>query len=235
MRSSFATSFRQLQRLLRDHRKAIAVLLAVIGYLFYVFGDLAHDVWHEESFTWDQAILVWVHSGASPMADAWMLWISGTGYVLAIVGAPLVAIVFLIARWRLRDACFVVTAALGASGLVAVLKIALHRPRPIPWMALAPEHSFSFPSGHAMITLTVALALMLVAWPSRWHWFFLLAGVPFALIVGFSRVYLGVHYPSDILAGWTAAVAWTLGLRVIVYRGMRVERPSSVFHPEGFT
>ena len=235
MRFSLRGTLRQLQRLLRVHRKALAILFAGIGAPLYAFGHLAEDVWHEESFPWDQLILVRVHSGASPVADAWMLWVSGTGYLLAIVAAPLVAVVLLIARRRLRDAFFLATAALGASGLVVALKIALHRQRPNLWMSLAPEQSFSFPSGHAMITLTVALAVMLVAWQSRSRRLFLLAGVTFTLLVGFSRVYLGVHYPSDILAGWTAAVAWTFGLRAIVYRGTRPERPPSTSSPHGFT
>ena len=93
------------------------------------------------------------------------------------------------------------------------------RARPAFWLSLAPETSYSFPSGHAMASMTLATVLVLLAWRSRWRWPVLVAAPGFALAVAASRVYLGVHYPSDILAGWTAAIAWTAGVYVVVFRG----------------
>ena len=78
------------------------------------------------------------------------------------------------------------------------------------WLALAPETTFSFPSGHAMGSMTLATVLVLLAWRTRWRWWVALPMLGFVLMVGLSRVYLGVHYPSDILAGWAAAAAWTV-------------------------
>lgn len=218
MRLSASHLLRQLGRLLRVHRRALVILLVGIGAPLYAFGHLAEDVWKGEPFPWDRPILERVHSVASPAADAWMLWLSGAGYVLAAILVPIAATGFLLVRRRLRDAFFLATAVLGASGLVLALKVALRRVRPDLWISLAPEESYSFPSGHAMTSLTVATALVLVARSPRSSGLLLVFSIPYALSIGFSRVYLGVHFPSDILAGWTAAIAWTIALWAIVTR-----------------
>ena len=93
------------------------------------------------------------------------------------------------------------------------------RARPDLWLSLAPETTFSFPSGHAMGSMTLAAVVTALAWNTRWRWPACLAAIAFALLVGMSRVYLGVHFPSDILAGWSAALAWTAGVYAVVFRG----------------
>jgi membrane-associated phospholipid phosphatase len=71
----------------------------------------------------------------------------------------------------------------------------------------------SFPSGHALGSSTFAAALALVAWGQpRWRWRALILAISFAIAVGISRLYLGVHYPADVLAGWCLALAWTAAM-----------------------
>jgi undecaprenyl-diphosphatase len=84
------------------------------------------------------------------------------------------------------------------------------RERPSLWESIAPETSFSFPSGHAMGSMTLTWVCILLAWWTPWRWPVAIGLLGFSLLVGLSRVYLGVHYPSDILAGWTAASVWTV-------------------------
>ena len=70
----------------------------------------------------------------------------------------------------------------------------------------------------ALALATLATALILLTWRTRWHWPALVLLPAFALTVGVARIYLGVHYPSDILAGWTAASVWTVGCFFLVFR-----------------
>ena len=102
--------------------------------------------------------------------------------------------------------------------LTQVIKPLVARPRPALWASIRPEHTLSFPSGHAMDTAALALALVCLCWGSRRRgWVVVLAPV-FSLAVGWARVYLGVHNPSDVLAGWAAAVAWVAAVQLVAGR-----------------
>lgn len=92
----------------------------------------------------------------------------------------------------------------------------LHRVRPHLWESPAPEFDYGFPSGHAMSSMTLVAVLVILTWGSRWRWWVLAAGTIFVLVIGWTRLYLGVHYPSDILAGWMASIAWAVGVSWVI-------------------
>jgi membrane-associated phospholipid phosphatase len=79
-------------------------------------------------------------------------------------------------------------------------------------------HNDSFPSGHAVGSMAVVATLVVLVWPTRHRWPVVVAGGVFAAAVGASRVYLGFHFPSDVLAGWSWAVAWTAAMWLFVLR-----------------
>jgi len=106
------------------------------------------------------------------------------------------------------------------------------RDRPSLWESVSPETTFSFPSGHAMGSMTLAMVAILLAWPTRWRWPVLLAAGVFALLVAASRIYLGVHYPSDILGGWMAEMAWVTGIHLVLFRGKRRMAPAKPRLPQ---
>jgi len=103
------------------------------------------------------------------------------------------------------------------AALNLLAKLLFQRHRPMLWPQRPPETDFGFPSGHAMVTLAVVVTLVVLICPTRWRWVALLVGASFAFLVGVSRLYLGVHDPSDIIAGWWAALVWVCGIRVIVF------------------
>ena len=122
------------------------------------------------------------------------------GYRGGVIPADILLIIVLIVRHRRRDTVF---AAIAIGGSVLLNVIAKHhygRARPSLWESLAPETTFSFPSGHAMGSMTLAAVLVLLAWNTRWRWTVAVVSAAFVLAVGWSRLYLGVHYPSDVLA-----------------------------------
>jgi membrane-associated phospholipid phosphatase len=89
-------------------------------------------------------------------------------------------------------------------------KLFFHRVRPHFWELFFPLPSdYSFPSGHALFSLTFVLMLVVLTWESRWRWWVVLTGGLFVIAIAWTRLYLGVHYPSDILGGWSLAIAWT--------------------------
>lgn len=108
----------------------------------------------------------------------------------------------------------------GERGLNLAGKYFFARPRPHLFPQLAPEHDFSFPSGHTMASLALVLGLFwLLEGDPKASRLALLLGLPWALGVALSRLYLQVHYPSDVLAGWALTLAWFFGLRLILGRG----------------
>ena len=127
----------------------------------------------------------------------------------------------LVWRKRWREASFVAICFAGSALLNLGSKRFFQRDRPSLWESIAPESTFSFPSGHAMGSMTLAAVAVLLAWRTRWRWPVALAAVAFVLLVGLSRLYLGVHYPSDVVAGWAAGLAWVAGAYLVLFRARR--------------
>lgn len=111
---------------------------------------------------------------------------------------------------------------LGGTALSAGLKLVFDRPRPDLVAHLAEIHTASFPSGHAMLSavvyLTLAGLLARVQVRRDLRRFVLAVGIALAALVGASRVYLGVHWPTDVIAGWCLGAAWALLCRALVDR-----------------
>jgi undecaprenyl-diphosphatase len=124
---------------------------------------------------------------------------------------PLAFVIFLalLVVRRRGNALFFAVAMGGTGALNQGAKLFFRRTRPDLWLSPAPEHTYSFPSGHAMGSMALVAALAVLAWPTRWRWWAIVLGSTFTLLVGFSRLYLGVHYPSDIAAG--AALGTVMG------------------------
>jgi len=132
----------------------------------------------------------------------------GGDWGVALPTAAVIVVVLVVCRRRLREALFVLVVMTGTGVLQLVTKLAFERPRPAVFEPLVAVSSSSYPSGHAMASAGLALVVAVIAWPARRRMAAIAGGAAFALLVGASRMYLGVHYPSDIAAGWLLAVAW---------------------------
>jgi undecaprenyl-diphosphatase len=141
------------------------------------------------------------------------------------------AVTIILAGLNRRGAAlrFAITMA-GAGVLDTVLKLAFHRPRPAPFFDTPLPHSYSFPSGHALLSLCLwgSLAALLTTRSRSLRVRFAVWTLAVALIgpIGFSRIYLGVHYPSDVLAGYAAGLVWV----TIVAWGERMLRRARAAH-----
>ena|SRR5437899_1315395 len=198
-------------------------LAAAIGSLF-LFGWIANEMREGDTLKFDLAVRGWVHQFASAGMTRAMNWISLLGYDVLIVELIAALGIFLFLRWRKAAAWLAISMA-GALALDLALKYAFHRPRPQPFFGTAP-HSFSFPSGHALCSFVFyAVVAGLIAARTRSLLLRVAVGVMAAVLVaaiGLSRIYLGVHYPSDVVAGYLAAAVWVATLLALDrWRGNR--------------
>lgn len=195
------------------------LLLAFIGVLLplWAFGELAEDLRAGEVFFFDAPLLQFAHSLAADGWNTFFVRVSALGYLQGVAPADAVLVLALAFLRRLREGLFAGIAIAGSALLNLGVKQLFARERPSLWESIAPESSFSFPSGHAMGSMTLACVLVLLAWHTRWRWPVLAAATLFVALVGLSRVYLGVHFPSDILAGWAAAITWCAVTYLLVF------------------
>jgi membrane-associated phospholipid phosphatase len=203
---------------LRRHAWTLLLLFAGLLLPLWGFAELAEDVREGEPFEFDEPLLLLAHAMARDGFDRAFLLASKLGYEWGVVPVDIALVVVLALLRRYRESLFVALATGGSALLNIATKQFFSRDRPSLWESIAPETSFSFPSGHAMGSMTLSMVFILLAWPTRWRWPTLVAMTVFVTMVGLSRVYLGVHYPSDILAGWTAAMAWVAGVYLMVFR-----------------
>lgn len=210
---------REAQGFLRRHGWRLGLLFAFVLLPLWGFAALADEVREAEAFPFDEPILLLAQDLARDGLDRTFLLASELGYAWGVVPGDILLVLALAWRRRFRESVFA-AAALGGSALLNLsAKQFFARERPTLWESISPEDTFSFPSGHAMGSMTLAVVLVLLAWPTRWRWPVLAAMAVFVPMVGLSRVYLGVHYPSDILAGWAAACAWAVGCYGLAFRG----------------
>jgi undecaprenyl-diphosphatase len=199
------------------HRGMLLLLLVGIFAPLYIFGELAEDIWRNEGgFTWDIPILLAIHSTAHPQLDRFAELLTKTGVFWGVFPVAIGLTLFLLIRRRWHQAAFFLMALLGSAVINRTAKVLLHRVRPQLWTSPAPEFDYGFPSGHAMSSMTLVAALVILSWKSRWRWVALIVGGLYVLAIGWTRMYLGVHYPSDILAGWMASIAWTVGVSLLI-------------------
>ncbi len=209
---------RFIASLLREHGGRLVLLFLCLLAPLWVFVELADEVHELEVFYFDDPLLWRAHAMAGPALDRFFIFISAIGYQWGVVPVDIALTLGLLIARRWREATFAGVSFGGSALLNMATKQFFQRGRPTLWESIAPEHTFSFPSGHAMGSATLAMVVVLLCWHTRWRWLAVVLAGSFALLVGVSRIYLGVHYPSDILGGFAAGIAWVSGVYLLLFR-----------------
>lgn len=210
-----ASFWQRLRYALRVHKMLLLALLAGLVLPWVVFVNVAEDIWESGGFIGDKQILELLHAHATPGLDKLALALTAAGDPLP-MGVLAALITVGLAGWGTRQKAWFFGLSVGGAMLLNLLvKLVFARPRPALWLSLKPAFYYSFPSGHAMGAAALAAALGFLLWRRPGRWLAWVLGPLFALGVGWSRMYLGVHYPSDVLAGWTGSVGWVAGLHVL--------------------
>ena len=196
------------------------VLLGMVISLF-LFIELAESVGEGQTHSVDNNILMMFRDNGNPskpigperlqyvVRDITAL---GSSTLLTLI--TLFVVIYLWLRKEKASIFYVLSAAIGGGVLVQILKVMFARPRPELVSHLASEITMSFPSGHsamsAVVYLSLAVLLSRIEKSRKTRLFFISSAIIISFLVGLSRLYLGVHYPTDVLAGWMIGLFWAL-------------------------
>jgi undecaprenyl-diphosphatase len=204
----------------------LAVLVAVAAGAVYLFVALVDEVLEGESRAFDEWILLALRSPGDPGDPIGPWWVKTIFVDITALGGntvvtlmTLAVLGYLVIGGKRAAALLVLVSVAGGVALSSALKIGFDRPRPDLVAHLVDVHTLSFPSGHAMVSavayLTLGALLAQTQVRKGLTAYVITVAVVLTLLIGVSRVYLGVHWPTDVVAGWCAGAAWAIGCWVI--------------------
>lgn len=204
---------------LTEIKLLLIFLSVVVGLLIFI--SIANEVAEGETQNFDNSILKSIRepdNTSQPIFPSWvttmMRDITSLGSGTVIVLFTFITIGYLLLQKNFRWLWIILIATIGGALLVWGLKEFIGRTRPTVVTHLIEEKSFSFPSGHSMMSAIVYLtqsALLAKIEKSRKTKIYIISvALVLTFLIGISRIYLGVHYPTDVLAGWVAGISWAL-------------------------
>jgi membrane-associated phospholipid phosphatase len=198
--------------------------LLVLTVAAWVFGAVAEDV-AEGDTRLDTRLADWLHDHASPGWTTFFEAVTFLGNVPTLGAVALASAVVLASKRRIAELQLLLLAAVGTQILTLGLKLGFERKRPFFPDPLATESSYSFPSGHASVSLAVygTLGFILARHLAdrRAQIGSLAAATVLVGLIGFSRLYLGVHFLSDVIAGFSVGLAWVALCAVLLHLRVR--------------
>lgn len=218
-----------IERIKRIARTERGTLIAIGAALFLVgcFVVLASEVAESETAAIDHALLRAMRgSGGRALGPHWLqsalVNLSALGSVAVTTLIVVLSSAFLILTRRVRYAALLIACGIGAAFVIVMLKDYVGRERPTLVVALDTVRGLSFPSGHSLIASAIypMLGILLAAnlEERRLKIFVFATAAVLALLIGFTRVYLGVHYPSDVLGGWMLGLSWAIVCGLVCHR-----------------
>ncbi len=211
------------------HELATLLVLGLVVCAAWLFVEVADEVIEGDTDAYDRAILLAMRNPSDPADPIGPLWLeeamrdmTALGGVAVLILLTLAVAGFLFLDRRPHTALLVLASVVSGIAMSLLLKEGFDRPRPdlVPHGSIV--YTSSFPSGHSMMAAVVYVTLGVLVMPtlSRRTLKVYVLGLALGttVLVGISRVYLGVHWPSDVLAGWTAGVGWALLCRLLANR-----------------
>jgi membrane-associated phospholipid phosphatase len=200
--------------------RPLASLITTIGtvglisclLIIYLLAQITDEVLEREAFAFDRTVLLGIHQFANPTLDRLMLNITNLGNPHPVVAIVVISLAILLWRRYYQEAKIFVIDCLGGVILSYGLKLVFSKPRPNLWQSAIEETSFSYPSGHALgsTILYGFLAYILATRYPRLAFLIYAGAVLIIGAIGLSRLYLGVHWPTDIIAGYSIGFLWVM-------------------------
>lgn len=194
-------------------RRNTLYAFAIFIFFCFVFGKFADELIKEELYKFDSSIINWMQSFISSKLTTFMKAFTFFGSYIGVILISLITIILMIFFHKYWEALFLAIAVLGSSLFNLLLKWIFQRERPSS-NQLIDVTGLSFPSGHAMVSIVLFGMLtyfLLLFYKSNWAK--IITALFFTVVIlciGVSRIYLGVHYPSDVIAGFSAGGAWLI-------------------------
>ncbi|RYG06802.1 MAG: phosphatase PAP2 family protein [Caulobacteraceae bacterium] len=227
--------WRRAMRIARTEIAALSALL-IIALGVMTFVEVADDMTEADGQQFDLQVLHWLQPVAGEPRGPWWLHeaaadLTSLGGISVLTLFAVIAFSFLLIQRKRLSALLLVVGLIGGVALSEGLKALFERERPpIAYQAVETLNA-SFPSGHALLSTVfyLTLGVMLTrAFPQkRFKAFVLGSAITIALLIGLTRIYLGAHWASDVIAGWCAGAAWAMALWLVAYA---VERRQSAAH-----
>lgn len=210
----------------KHNQKGAPQYLLAIAFLLFIFGVIAQTVVAGKSSAFDRSIILAFrdHDNPSvPIGPAWVLEaardLTSLGSIIVLVIITLAIAGYLFLARKQAAGWLMLVAVFGGIALSDLLKFAFGRPRPDFISPAAQVFTTSFPSGHATLSavtyLTIAALLARHQTSRTIGTYFVVLAALLTILIGVSRIYLGVHYPTDVLGGWCVGAAWALGCWVV--------------------
>ena len=207
------------------HRPLVSLVatIGIVGLVFclviiYLLAELSQKVLARQAFDFDKAILLWIHQFANPTLDQIMLNVTRLGNPSTVLFIMVASLGILWRQGYIQEAKIFFLDCLGIAILSYGLKLAFNKPRPQLWNLLISETTSSYPSGHAIISIGLYGFLAYLLGTHYPQYAKVFNGIAIILIVaiGLSRLYLGVHWPTDVIAGYGVGFLWTISCIVML-------------------
>lgn len=190
--------------------KKINIFL-VINFCLIFFILLALEInYLNITFFGDKELLYFIHSKSNIFLDKFAYTATKFGTRKYVIIFSVLLSLYFFSKGQKRFSIYLTATILSSILLNFGVKLIFQRPRPHLWESPFPFPSdFSFPSGHAMGSITLALTLLIIFWGSRYFYWLAILALFYVGLIAWTRLYLGVHYPSDVVGGWLLGIAWT--------------------------